>query len=134
MTRSRRRGQISVPALEAGIGAVLVLGIVSLVALGMPAPADESPQLEAYASDTATLLADPATGEPSLEEAIRSKAAFEREADALGDRADDILPDNLLFRIETPHGAVGHDPPDGVVGAETVPTEHGEVTVSVWHA
>lgn len=126
------------PVIEVGIGIVLILGIAGLLALGTPAPPQNNPQLEAYAADVATVLEEEPPrhgGTTRLDEVTRSEAAFEREAPALERRVDELLPDNLMFRIETPHGAVGFERPDGVVtGAETVTTQHGQVRVEVWYA
>lgn len=138
--RKGDRAQLSLPVVEAGIGVLLVLGIVSLVALGLPAPATGDPQLDAYAHDAATLLSESWTPDENatpttIEEAIRTEEDFDREAEAIERRVDHLLPDNLLFQVETPHGAVGHDRPDGVpTGVASTTTPHGEVTVRVWYA
>lgn len=131
------RAQLSLPAVEVAAGVVLVFGVVTAFALGVPGADTREPQLDAYAEDAATVLA----GEPPrhqgatrLSEVVRSESAFERERAALDRRVDRILPDNLLYRVETPHGAVGHRRPAGVaVGTATVTTEHGDVTVFVWY-
>jgi hypothetical protein len=131
------RAQLSLPAVEVAAGVVLVFGVVTVFALGVPAPDMRDPQLDAYAEDAATVLA----GEPPrhqgatrLSEVVRSETAFERERAALDRRVDRILPDNLLYRVETPHGVVGHRKPAGVtVGVATVTTEHGDVTVFIWY-
>jgi hypothetical protein len=94
--------------------------------------------LDLYAEDVATVLA----GEPPrhggatrLAEVVRSPDAFERERSALRRRVERILPDNLMFRVVTPHGAVGFRKPAGVaIGAATVTTPHGDVTIRVWYA
>lgn len=132
------RGQLSLSVVEAAVGVVLVLGVSTGFVLGLPAPAVADQQLEAYADDAATVLA----GEPPrhqdatrLAEVARSHGAFERERAALDRRVDRILPDNLLYRVETPHGAVGFRQPVGVaVGEATVPTANGAVHVRVWYA
>lgn len=129
------RAQLSLPTIEAGIGALLVLGIVSLVALGVPVPADDDQQLETYADDTATLLVTEFDDDgTTVDDLLRSEEAFEGGASALEDAVDELLPDNLLFRVETPHGVVGYEPPDGTtVGTATATTPHGELTVRVWY-
>jgi hypothetical protein len=124
--------------VEAAIGVTLVLAVATAFALGVPAPDTRTAQLEAYADDAATVLA----GEPPrhrgatrLSEVTRSPDAFERERDALDRRVDRILPDNLLYRVETPHGAVGFQrPADVPVGRATVTSLNGPVTVEVWYA
>lgn len=132
------RAQLSMPLVEAGIGVVLILGLTAVLALGTPAPQASDPQLDAYAADVATVLAEePARhgGTTRLDEVTRSEARVDREADALERRVDDLLPDNLLFRIETEHGAIGFDrPASAVTGAETVTTRHGQARVEVWGA
>ncbi|WP_435360553.1 DUF7262 family protein [Haloarchaeobius sp. DFWS5] len=131
------RGQLSLPAVEAGIGVLLVLGVVTLFALPVADGDTTEAQLDTYASDTATVLA----GEPPrhggatrLAEVVSSSVSFDREKASLERRVGRILPDNLLYRIETPHGAVGYPAPAGVsVGVATVPTANGDVTVRVWY-
>jgi len=136
--RRRRRGQLSLSVVEAGVGAILVLAVAMGFALGGPQPDGRSAQLDAYAADAATVLA----GEPPrhrgatrLAEVVGSPAAFDRERAALERRVARILPDNLLFRVTTPHGAVGFRKPAGVaVGSATVTTAGGDVTIRVWYA
>ncbi|AGN01322.1 hypothetical protein L593_06875 [Salinarchaeum sp. Harcht-Bsk1] len=131
------RGQLSMPIVEAGIGVVLILSLAGLLALGTPAPQADDPQLEVYAEDVAVVLAEEPPrhgGTTRLDELTRSRDSFEREAPALERRVEALLPENLLYRIETPHGAVGFERPGGAVtGAATVTTQHGVVRVEVWH-
>jgi len=135
--RSRDRGQLSLSVAEAGVGVVLVLAVAMGFAHDLPDPDTRDAQLEAYAEDAVTVLA----GEPPrhrgatrLAEVARSPGAFERERTSLDRRVDRILPDNLMYRVETPHGAVGYERPAGApTGRATVPTPHGEVTIWVWY-
>lgn len=132
------RGQLSLSVVEAGIGVVLILAVAMGFALGVPAPDDREGQLDVYAADTATVLA----GEPPrhggatrLSEIARSPSAFDREREALAQRVERILPDNLMYRVRTPHGSVGFRKPAGVaVGSATVTTGNGDVTIWVWYA
>ncbi len=132
------RGQLSLPVLEAAIGILLVLATLSTFALAPTDPATEEAQLDRYATDAGRALTGeaPRHGEATrLSEVAASERAFERERDALERRVDRILPDNLLFRVETPHGAVGYDPPaNAPVGVERVPTTGGTVVIRVWYA
>lgn len=133
-----RRGQLSLPAVEAALGVVLILGVAMGFSLSVHQPSGAEAQLDAYARDTATVL----SGEPPrhggsvrLAEVVRSPAAFQRERAALRHRVERILPDNLLFRVVTPHGVVGFRQPDGVaVGVASATTAHGEVRIEVWYA
>lgn len=142
------RAQLSMPLVEAGIGVVLILGLAGLLALGTPAPQASDPQLDAYAADVGTVLSEePArhAGTTRIDEVSRSPERFEREADALEQRVDDLLPDNLLFRLEVQFegssgsggadpGAVGFERPAGAVtGSATVTTSHGHVRIEVWY-
>ena len=133
-----RRAQLPLSLVEVALGTVLILGVALGFALGTPAPDRQGPQLDAYASDTAALLAnDPPRhdGATRLQEIVASPAAFDREQDALSNRVARILPNNVLFRVETPHGAVGTPTPQGVsIGTTTVPTGHGSVRIIVWYA
>lgn len=143
-TRCRRwrradRGQVSLPAVEAAVGVLFVVAVAAAFAFGTPAGGvSQEAQLDAYASDTATVLANepPRHADSTrLAEVAASEAAFGREADALERRVDRILPDNLLFRVATPHGDVGHARPTTVpTGTATVPTGSGTVTIWVWYA
>lgn len=136
--RPESRGQLPMPAVEGALAVLLVLGVAAGFALGVTQPDTREPQLDAYAQDAATILA----GEPPrhrggtrLAELVRSADAFEREGDALRRRVGRILPDNLMYRVETRHGAVGFRKPTGVTtGVATATTQHGPVTIRVWYA
>lgn len=131
------RAQLSLPAVEAAIGVVLILGVSMGFALTVQEPVARDAQLDAYARDAATVL----SGEPPrhqgstrLSEVTRSETAFDRERTALRDRVERILPDNLLFRVVTPHGTVGFRRPAGVaLGVATVTTARGDVRIEVWY-
>lgn len=138
-SRDCARGQVSLSVVEAGVGVLFVVAVTSALAFGTPASglgADD--QLDAYAQDAATVLAN----EPPqhrdatrLSEVAASESAFDRERDALERRVDRILPDNLMFSVETPHGSVGQTRPSNApVGVARVPTGSGRVTVWVWYA
>lgn len=131
------RGQLSLSVVEAGVGVVFVLAVAMGFAYGVPAADTETPQLDAHAADAATVLANEPprhAGETRLAEVTSSRAAFHRERDALADRVDRILEDNLMFRLKTPHGAVGYERPANVrTGHATVPTAGGEVSIWVWY-
>jgi len=133
------RGQVSLSVVEAGVGVLFVVAVASAFAFGTPAGglgADE--QLDAYAQDAATVLAN----EPPrhrdatrLSEVAASETAFDRERDALERRVDRILPDNLMYSVETQHGSVGQvRPSNAPVGVARVPTGSGRVTIWVWYA
>lgn len=131
------RGQLPLSLLEVAIGIVLVLGVVLGFALGVPSADTREPQLDAYAEDAATILSNEQPrhgGATRLSEVVRSDEAFQRERGALRDRVDRILPDNLLFRVETPHADVGYQVPSGVAtGRATLTTTAGAVTIRVWY-
>ena len=136
--RTGRRAQLSLSVIEAGIGVVLVLAVAMGFALGVPAPDGRESQLDVYAEDAATVLAVESPrhgGATRLAEIARSASTFARERAALERRVERILPDNLLYRVRTPHGSVGFRKPAGVaVGSATVTTAHGDVTIQVWFA
>ena len=135
-----RRGQATITAIEAGIGILLVLALSITFALGVPGGEDPATQaqLEAYAEDTATILTQeqPRHADQSrLAEVTASEAAFEREAPALMRRIEEILPDNVLFRLDTPYGTIGHPLPDNVrTGTTTIATAEQPLTLNVWYA
>ncbi|WP_323674794.1 hypothetical protein [Halorubellus sp. PRR65] len=132
------RGQLSLSAVEAAVGVLLVLGALASFFAGVPAPDRERAALSTTASDAATVLSgeNPRhAGATRLAEVARSPAAFDRERDALSRRVAAVLPENVLFEVRTPHGTVGFDPPDDVpMGVATVPTRYGDVTIRVWYA
>jgi hypothetical protein len=134
----RERAQLSLSLVEAGVGIVLVFAVASGFLLGTAPPDTRGPQLDAYAGDVATVLAtEPPRhrGATRLSEVARSPAAFDRERAALERRVERLLPDNLMYQIETRHGVVGfRQPGTAVVGVATVATTTGDVTVRVWYA
>ncbi|MFC3478319.1 DUF7262 family protein [Halobacterium litoreum] len=135
----RSRGQLSLPVVEAGVGVLFVVAVATAFAFGTPTGGvSQEAQLDAYAQDAATVLANEPPqhgGSTRLAEVASSEAAFDREAGALENRVSRILPDNLMFRVATPNGAVGFVRPSNVpTGVARVPTGSGEVTVWVWYA
>jgi len=132
------RGQLSLSLVEAAVGIVFLLAVAMGFALGVPAPDTRQPQLDLYAEDAATVLA----GEPPrhggvtrLSEVVASEEGFDRERAALERRVERILPDNLMYRVETRHGAVGfRRPAETPVGEASVTTVNGDVTIRVWYA
>jgi hypothetical protein len=132
------RGQLSLSAVEAAIGVLLLFAATATFALGVPDVGAEEAQLDDYAADAATVLSrEPPRhdGPTRLAEVSRSRFAFERERDALERRVERILPENLMFRVVTPHGAVGFQrPADAPTGRATVPTLTGRVILWVWYA
>lgn len=131
------RGQVSLSVVEAGIGVVLVLAVTATFGLGLPAPDTREAQLDAYADDAVTVLSGepPQHGGPTRLAEVAAPGALSREGDALERRVARILPANLLFRVVTPHGAVGYRKPTGVpLGRATVTTLNGEVTIWVWYS
>ncbi|MFB6164628.1 MAG: hypothetical protein ABEJ31_05665 [Haloarculaceae archaeon] len=132
------RGQLSLSLIEAAVGVVLLLAVSMGFALGVPQPDTRGPQLDLYADDAATVLAaEPPRhrGATRLAEIVESNASFHREREALRRRVDRILPDNLMFRVETEYGAVGYrKPARATVGRATVTTQNGDVTIWVWYS
>ena len=134
----RDRGQLSLSAVEAAIGVLLLFAATATFALGVPDPGTDGAQLDASAEDAATVLSrEPPrhAGATRLSEVSRSQEAFEREREALSRRVERILPENLMFRVVTPHGAIGFQrPTDAPTGSATVPTLSGRVAIWVWYA
>lgn len=132
------RGQVPLSAVEAAVGVLLILGVTAGFALGVSGGDQRTGQLDAYARDTVTILSEEPPrhdGETRLAEVVRSESSFDAEKAALDRRVERILPANVLFRVETPHGSVGHPKPNGVrTGVGTATTRYGAVTVRVWYA
>ncbi len=134
------RGQASITIVEAGIGILLLLGITFAFTLGVPSAdsAKTETQLDRYADDATTLLANEPPrhqDQTRLSEITASQEAFDREKDELAGRVAEILPDNVMFRLETQYGTLGYPLPDDVTAGEsTVLTPNGEVHLEVWYA
>jgi len=132
------RGQLPLSLVEVALGAVLILSVAIGFALGTPSPDTSEPQLSAYAGDTARILqAESAShnGTTRLREVVASEESFDRERDSVARRVDRILPENVLFNVETPHGSVGTPVPRQVTtGTATVRTGAGTVRIEVWYA
>lgn len=133
----RERGQLSLPVVEAVVGVALVLGLTAAFAVGVPGPATERAQLEQYADDAATTLADAPAAEgegPLLARALASRTDFRDARSALRNRTTGALPGSVRVRLETPRGSLGPPrPPDVPVGRATVTTVHGPVRLAVWY-
>ncbi len=132
------RGQLSLPLVEAVVGALLILTVVLGFGLGVPDPGTRRAQLDTYAGDAATVLAaDPpaGTGGSRLSAASRSTEGFVGERAPLAARIEALLPKNVLYRVETPAGSLGYPGPAGrPVGRATTATRYGTVVVEVWYA
>jgi hypothetical protein len=132
------RAQLPLSLVEVALGVVLILSVVFGFALATPTAETREPQLAAYADDTATILTtEPAShdGTTRLREIAASETVFERERDSVARRVDRILPANVLFNVETPHGSVGTAiPRQRTTGTETVQTGAGTVRIEVWYA
>lgn len=132
------RAQLSLSLVEAAVGVIFVLAVAMGFALGVPQPDTRQPQLDLYAEDTAAVLTEEPPrhqGATRLAEIVRSEESFERERDALKRRVERILPTNLMYRVETAHGAVGfRKPASAPLGKATVTTLNGDVTIWVWYA
>lgn len=135
---SSARGQLSLSAVEAGIGVVFVLAVVASFGVALPETGTHEAQLDAYADDSITVLSSEPPrhgGVTRLSEVSSSPSAFERESASLERRVRRIVPENVLFRLRTPHGSVGFRKPTGVpVGQATTTTVNGDVTIWVWYA
>lgn len=133
----RDRGQLSLSLVEATVGVVFVLTVAASFGIAVSDPGTTEAQLDTYAADAATLLANepPERDDETRLGRIADGSTFERERDALNRRVDRLLPDNLLYRVTTPAGTLGIDPPRGVTtGRATAVTPAGEVVVEVWYA
>jgi hypothetical protein len=131
-----RRGQLSLSVVEAAVGILLVAAVAAGFTVGVT-DVSQAPELDALAEDTtARLGSEPTTTghDARLVALARSPGSFERIRDRTRLRVRQLLPDDVAFRLRTPHGAVGYPrPPDAVVGSATAPTRHGPVTVWVWY-
>lgn len=132
------RAQLPMTVVEAALGVLLLTAVTFSFVLGVPAPDTAESQLDTYASDAVTILASEPprhADQTRLGEVVSSEEAFHREKDALRRRIERILPPNVMFRVETDHGTVGHRLPDGVpTGTAAVSTVGGSVTLRVWYA
>ncbi len=135
-----RRAQASITAVEAALGVLLVTSVFLTFGLGVPDGSEQRTQvqLDRYATDATTILTTepPRHGEQTrVAEVLESAESWERERAEFERRVDRILPDNLMFRVETAHGVVGTPIPAGVqTGTARVLTPNGDATLRVWYA
>ncbi|WP_199243349.1 DUF7262 family protein [Halopenitus persicus] len=152
------RGQLSLSAVEAAIGVAFVLALATAFTVVPPDPGTGAADLDAYATDVATVLGNEggavlgdeagamfgdeagteddgdgnATGAP-LPAAIATPETFAAEREAIDARTDALVPDRLRYHVRTPHGDVGTEPPSGAtVGRAALHTRNGRVVVAVW--
>lgn len=144
-SRSESRGQASVTIIETAVAVVLLTAIILSFAIGLPdsGDGDVDAQLDVIADDATTILASEPPrhanqtrlaevtaimADTESDRAQQDRAEFER-------RVDRILPDNVMYRLETADGTLGYPLPDDVTtGSATVLTPNGEVTLRVWYA
>jgi len=131
------RGQLSLSVVEAAVGVLLVMGVATGFAVGVTAPPSSTPQLDALAHDTATVLGSEPTDRartPRLVALARSNRSFAQVRTSTRERIEELLPPDVAFRVRTPWGALGYPhPPTTPVGSATVPTRYGSVTIRVWY-
>lgn len=132
-------GQVSLSAVEALVGALLITGVVAGFVVGNDGTGTDAreAQLDRYAADAARLLAtEPAAARNGtrLEALTASNGSFSRARTDVRRRLDGALPDNVLFRVGTPHGTIGYPPPTGETGLTRRVTPDGTVVVEVWYA
>jgi len=131
------RGQLSLSVVEAAVGVVLVLGVAAGFAVGAAGPTSSTPQLDALARDTATVLESEPTDwgrDSRLAALARSEQSFARTRTTTRRRIVALLPADVVFHVRTPRGSFGYPhPPTAVVGSVTVPTRYGPVTIRVWY-
>ncbi len=119
------RGRISFSVIEAGIGVLLIISVLSLTTIAPPGETTETAQLEVYASDVAALL---------MTDAVEERPGT-RSPERTRDAVEAWLPKHLDYHIQTPTGTVGEPPPSGTpTGTATRSTPHGSITVMVWYA
>ena len=123
--------------VEAVVGVVLVMGVAAGFTVVSTGPSPSTAELDTLADDAATVLAsEPTEGgrDSQLAELARSEGSFAATRQSAHERLTDLLPADVLFRVRTPHGSVGHpQPPTATVGSTTVPTRYGPVTIRVWY-
>ena len=131
----RERGQLSLSAVEAGIGVLLLTAVAAGFFLVDDTATDRTAaQLDTYARDAGVVLTTAGDGGPQLDRALRSETTWERNRTAIRERARALFPANVQFRIETPRGAIGPAAPDRrPVGVARVPTAAGQVTIRAWY-
>jgi hypothetical protein len=131
------RGQLSLSVVEAAIGVLLVLGVAVGFTVGAAGPTPSTPQLDALAHDTATVLGTEPTDrgrDSRLAALARSNRSFARVRAPTRRRIVALLPPDVIFRVRTPHGSFGYPrSPTAAVGSATVPTRYGPITIRVWY-
>lgn len=129
------RGQLSLSLVEAGVGVLLVFGVVAGFLLAPATPDADAARLDRHAEDAAAVLAAGGGAVPPIGATVRSAESFERARPALDRRLDRLLPATVLYRVGTPRGSFGHPvPEDARTGVARLPTGRGDVVVRVWYA
>lgn len=132
-----RRGQLSMPLVEAVVGALVILAVAGgfVVAGDGDGRAARTAQLDREAADALWLLAEePFAENRTLAGVLAAEERFARNRSAVRARLVALLPDGAFFRLETPHGAVGQPAVDGVPAGEAArTTRHGRVRLRVWY-
>lgn len=131
------RGQLSLSVIEAAIGVALVMGVAAGFTVVSTGPVASTPQLDTLARDAGTVLASEPVEDSTdsrLATLARTPDAFASVREPTRERLDELLPADVLFRVQTPHGTFGYpQPPTAAVGSSTVPTRYGPVTIRVWY-
>ncbi|MCF2166118.1 MULTISPECIES: DUF7262 family protein [Halobacterium] len=122
MPERGRRGQASLPAVEAAIGVLVILAVAATFTVGVPGDGGHTrtAQLDRYAADAATIIETT----PPHESGSR-----------IDDRLRRLLPASVLFSVDTTSGRLGRQPPrTAPTGRATVHRANGTVTLRVWDA
>ena len=131
------RGQVSLPVVEAVVGALLILAVAGgfVVAGDGDDRATRAAQLDQEAADALSLLvAEPVAENRTFDGALASESTFDRNRSVIESRLTALFPDGAFFRLETPRGTVGVPRVDGVeTGRSSVVTRHGEIRLWVWY-
>lgn len=122
------RGQLALSTFEVTIGVVLILAVVSLSTVALSDATGVDPQLEAYATDSLTVLVTTAGEDTGVTGTAGCRPA------GCAKHLDQALPDNVLYHVETEAGTAGYDPPaKGPTATATQTTSNGKITVTVWY-
>jgi hypothetical protein len=129
------RGQVSLSLVEAVVGLLVVFAAASTFLVGLPETGAAERDLTVLAADGLSVLdATPATDNASRLAALgRSERSYARQSDATTAQLQELYPDGVRFRLETPHGALGRPlSTTGPVGRAVAWTPGGRVTLRVW--
>ena len=140
LTDQRRvdsRAQLATSLIESGVGALLILAVVSGFLWAPIDTANSTPELDQLAADTLYILDEDTSSNSSqtrLAAMCHSSSMSMSEQTLLRDRIETILPPTVFAEIKSPHGTIGPAAPvGGYTGRAVSVGNHCTVAIEIWY-